>query len=1048
MAWPCPRCDGINCDSFTFRSYDLDNTNFFAPLQSLSSIDSFHSSVNFSPHRASSPRLADHTPKSPSPQSPTNKIDQSSTSSVFELPKKRNLRILNVNCQSISLKTQELAAVLEYTKPDVVCGTESWLHGIQPGKNPTPNHIKSSEIFPSNYNVFRNDRGGRTGGGVFILVQKSLIATEQTELITDCELEWVKIKLQNRRDLYVGCFYMPKRDQRDLNELQKSLEKLSDNQKHQRDIILAGDFNCPDINWSQHTSLSSGNDKTIQQSLVDFTSSSLLSQIHHTPTRGQNILDLVFTSNPSLAKSSVSIPGISDHLIVVSDFDTRPHVTRAKPRKCFKYAKANWEALKSDLDSAAKEIEDGSKLNLDIDSLWNKFKSSLLTSLEKNVPSFMLKPKSRLPWLSANIRKLLKKKQKLFKRAKNSNNWSPYRQFQKHCRRELRRAEWRYINGIIQDGLKKNDTKPFWRFIKSKKQDNVGIAPLKQNGTLHIEGEAKANILLEQFKSVFTKSCNTPLPTLPPTRPPIQPLVISTAGVYKLLKDIKPNKASGPDEIPNIILKTLAENIAPSLAIIFQSSIDTGRLPKDWLAANVSCAFKKGDRHLASNYRPISLTSVSCKLLEHIIFRHIMNHMEEHSILTNLNHGFRSGFSTETQLITTTQDLLSSFDSGKQIDMAILDFSKAFDTVPHDRLLYKMENFGICDSLLKWLRCFLTERNMRVVVDGANSPSTSVDSGVPQGTVLGPLLFLCHINDLPEAVKSQVRLFADDCLLYREIVDFQDHYTLQRDLKSLEEWAAKWGMRFNASKCYIMSLARNPPSSFMYSLDNTFLQTVSSNPYLGVLFSNNLTWTEHINKITKKANCSLGFLKRNLRHCPTSCKKSAYLALVRPLLEYGAIIWDPYQKQDVDKMESTQRHAARFISGDFRSRTPGFVTGLLRKYDLPPLQERRENLRLTFLYKVVEGLVPAIPSDKFLTPQKPGRKIRPRNISNTVSQNPIDNYIRNNNRCFNIPAYNTKQYQNSFFPRTIIAWNKLDDVTVQAKSVESFKSALTASKRR
>ena len=305
-----------------------------------------------------------------------------------------------------------------------------------------------------------------------------------------------------------------------------------------------------------------------------------------------------------------------------------------------------------------------------------------------------------------------------------------------------------------------------------------------------------------------------------------------------------------------------------------------------------------------------------------------MNHLDSHHILTSLNHGFRSGYSTETQLLTTTQDLLSSYDREKQVDIAILDFSKAFDTLPHDRLLHKLSSYGIAGPNHSWLKCFLTQRSMQVAVEGTSSSTTTVDSGVPQVTVLGPLLFLCHINDLPEAVQSQVRLFADDCLIYREIKDFSDHLTLQEDLTSLEQWAELWGMRFNATKCYIMSLTRNPATSFFYSLGNTTLKQVSTNPYLGLHFSANLSWSTHINYITKKANSTLGFLRRNLRQCLTTCKRNAHLALVRPLLEY--------QKQEIDKLERIQRVAVRFIARDYRSRTPGLVTGLLRKQTTYP----------------------------------------------------------------------------------------------------------------
>ena len=211
--------------------------------------------------------------------------------------------------------------------------------------------------------------------------------------------------------------------------------------------------------------------------------------------------------------------------------------------------------------------------------------------------------------------------------------------------------------------------------------------------------------------------------------------------------------------------------------------------------------------------------------------------MENHKILTNLNHGFRSGYSCTTQILVTTEDLLRSFDNNIQLDMAILDFSKTFDTVPHKELLNKLHSYGIEGNIHQWLSSFLQNRTMRVVVEGEHSDNAHVDSGIPQGqgTVLGPLLFLCHINDLPECVKSQVRLFADDCLLYREIKSQQDHQTLQEDLKSLELWADKWGMKFNAKKCYIMSMRQK--SNYFYQLDQYILEQVKKNPYLGLLTS-------------------------------------------------------------------------------------------------------------------------------------------------------------------------------------------------------------------
>ncbi|KAK2166213.1 hypothetical protein NP493_1331g00010 [Ridgeia piscesae] len=283
----------------------------------------------------------------------------------------------------------------------------------------------------------------------------------------------------------------------------------------------------------------------------------------------------------------------------------------------------------------------------------------------------------------------------------------------------MRKAEWEYINNTITQGLQTNNSKPFWKYIKSRKQDNIGVAPLKKNGSLVCDSKEKAEILLDQFQSVFTRDGGSAPPHLdPPQHPIISDININTAGVCKLLKAINPHKACGPDQIPNVILKNCADTLSPALRDIFQRSLDTAVLPSDWRTANVSAVFKKGDKHLPENYRPISLTSVPCKILEHIIYRHLMTYLEEHNILTDLNHGFRAGFSCETQLLTTMHDLFSSFDTGTQTDMAVLDFSKAFDTVPHSKLLTKLSHYGIGGTILEWLNKFLTGRTMKVVLDG------------------------------------------------------------------------------------------------------------------------------------------------------------------------------------------------------------------------------------------------------------------------------------------------------------------------------------------
>ena len=339
------------------------------------------------------------------------------------------------------------------------------------------------------------------------------------------------------------------------------------------------------------------------------------------------------------------------------------------------------------------------------------------------------------------------------------------------------------------------------------------------------------------------------------------------------------------------------------------------------------------------------------------------------------------------------------------------------------------------------MECFLTKRSMQVVVDRVTSVPTSVVSGVPQGTVLGPILFLVHINDLPATVSSQVRLFADDCLLYREINALKDHLSLQRDLQALEQWADTWGMKFNASKCHILSIKEK--SSYFYKLDNVILKHVPNNPYLGVLFSEDLKFSDHINNVTKKANSTIGFLRRNLKHCPLKCKRTAYLSLVRSVLEYGCTVWDPYLQRDIDQLERVQRKAIRFITGDYKSMTPGTINKLQNKLQFSPLETRRKAIRLTFMYKLVEGLVPAMPSKDFIKFQRPGRNIKPKKDPDFIySKSPIDKYIKNNDRCLEIPDATSPQAKNSFFIKTASEWNALNNTVVHAKSPDIFKNLI------
>ena len=1075
VQWHCVKCDSLNVDSFSFHSYYLDIThNFYAPLQdsectleSLSSPGASSGRRKFSPNKASTPKdkrprtrsstsslssvqssqhnlTNHHTKSSTTSHSHSSECNNTSNGTFPKKQDKQNLRILSLNCRGIRGKTSEFSSIIDYTKPDIVCGVESFLHGVKPGQNPEGSAIRSSEVFPENYNVYRNDRNG-DGGGVFILIHKSLIAMEMPEFTSDGEINWAKITLQGCKDLYVGVYYMPQRNLQDLQYLEKSLDALND--KRNRHIILCGDFNCPSINWKESKVDLEAADRIVQEKLVDVAIDHSLTQVQEEPTRYNNLLDLTFTNNPSLIRSCSCIPGISDHEAVVVDSIIRPSYTPTKKRKMFCYKKANWDGLNADCAVLSQQIKTKYDSGECVINLWNMFKTGLNKAIEKHIPSKMIFNKHHLPWMNKDLKKMIKKKAKLHRKAKVSKEWTKFIEYQKICKQAFRRAQWDYVNNTIDEGLANNNSKPFWRYIKSQKNDNVGVAPLKSQGKLHSEGKDKAEILINQFSSVFTKHSPTDdqIPDIPDkdrVKESLKNIKIDTKGVEILLKKIQSHKAQGPDNIPNQVLSTCAENLAPVVSTIFQKSLDSGKLPKDWTDANIAPVYKKGDKHAAENYRPVSLTSVLSKTLEHIVCHHLHKHFGKNNVLTSLNHGFRSGYSCETQLTVTVDELARNIDNGLQTDVAILDFSKAFDTVPHKRLLQKLEAYGVRGQLHTWIESFLCKRQMRVIVDGEASTEHYVESGVPQGTVLGPLLFLVHINDLPDSVKSSVRLFADDCLLYRPIRSRADHITLQDDLLQLENWAKINGMSFNAKKCYILSVNTKPQSSssFFYQLNNTILKNVDNNPYLGLLISKDLKWTTHIDKISNKASSTLGFITRNTRKCPMNCRKTAYIALVRSTLEYGSTVWDPYLQKDIARLEKIQKKAARFIKQDYHSRDPGSMTAMLQELGLPSLESRRKENRLCQLYKISNGLIPAIPPGDHLTPMRNKRKITAKSFKDCEASNFVTRHQNLNDNCLKVPSTNTVTYRNSFFPRTISDWNQLKNTSFP--SVEAFRTAI------
>ena len=356
----------------------------------------------------------------------------------------------------------------------------------------------------------------------------------------------------------------------------------------------------------------------------------------------------------------------------------------------------------------------------------------------------------------------------------------------------------------------------------------------------------------------------------------MEDIVVTKEGVTKLLKGLNPSKALGPDELHPRVLKELATELGPVFAHLFQQSIDKGEIPKERSLANICPLFIKGDRSLACNYRPVSLTCVPCKLLEHIVCSNIMAHLDEHRLLSEKQHAFRKWHSCETQLITVIDDLAKILDNQGQVDTFILDFEK-YPPPPHELLKSKLFSYGIGGKTMKWIDAFLCFRQQRVVVNGVKSDWAPVVSGVPQGTVPGPLLFSLHIKAIMSDIEFEIRLFADDCVCYREIKDIEDTLKLQKDIDRLGIWARKWGMRFQPVKCNMMQLTKKQNKiQASYTLEGTVLENVDIIKYLGLTITSDLKWNSHIRNVCSKANRTLGFLRRNLFSCPHDVKEADY----------------------------------------------------------------------------------------------------------------------------------------------------------------------------
>ena len=707
---------------------------------------------------------------------------------------------------------------------------------------------------------------------------------------------------------------------------------------------------------------------------------------------------------------------MSDHNIVLTEITTKPMKIKRKPHKIHLYKSMNLDGLRHDLQTASEEFLASDPSSRTVDENWTIFKQHIATAMEAHIPSKMSKASPQLPWLSRDLKRMMRKREALYRKATKEKDLAAkkkYKTYRNLVTSRLKEAHHKYMCEVIGNSLQSNPKK-FWSHVKFSRTENISIPTLRHNDRICAKDVDKAEALNNQFGSVFTDD-NGIIPNKDMSHyPDILPFSISAEGVQKRLADISPNKACGPDEIPARVLRDAAAEIAPMLATIFQQTLDTGSIPKDWTNALVSAIYKKGKKDDPANYRPVSLTCICCKICEHIVSSQINRHLSSNNILTSQQHGFREKLSCETQLVEVMHDWSSTLDNTGQVDVILLDFSKAFDKVSHPKLLYKLQYYGIRGQTLSWIKAFLSNRTQEVSVNGTHSSSIQVTSGVPQGSVLGPTLFLIFINDIVEKVSSKMRLFADDSAIYREIHSPEDHHILQDDLHTLNKWSEDWQMDFNVKKCVLLPITRKrKPSVFQYKMKGEELSRITSHDYLGVTVSNDLRPAQHIAKITGKASSTLGIVRRTLKSCTPEVKEKAYHALVRPKLEFATSSWNPHTDRDVKTLEQVQREAARFVTGQYKPKTS--VTKLIRDLGWDSLELRRLMSSCTMFHKIHHQLV-NIGFPPCFTPSTRGSP----------------------HKFVPLPS-NTNTLRYSFFVRIIPVWNLLPASLVSVPTAQAFQ---------
>lgn len=833
----------------------------------------------------------------------------------------QNFCLYYQNTSGLRTKIEKLfvkSSALDY---NIIVFTETWL---------TENH-NNLELFDCKlYNVFRKDRCpvktrlGR-GGGILVAVQNNLhvkkLELHFNLLNIDIDQLILKISFTKTFEILLIVSYIPPNSPLSVYETHiKNCNFYLENLLDYQHVIYMGDFNLGQICWNLDKNLLPFQIKNDFDSLLlEFLSLNNLYQINNILNENFRILDLVMVDNDFNHNIFEPILPIFDKTFHHAPITVEFSVQNFQPlgNSCnFSYDFKN-----ADYQSINLYLCDIDWLNvlsrLELKEMYCTFLSTFLEAINLFVPKKPLIVSSKPPWYNKRLSNLKNKKNKSFKRLRSDvNNHLLKNNYIKLQKDFDVLNSFLYKSYIIStESSIKNNSKVFWQFINSKRKSN-GLPTF-----MHYldDGSADPEIICDLFATYFKSVYSEPT-TLVPDFPNLSSLFnlsdlhLTISDIEDGLENLNAKTSLDSDGICNLFLVNCSKFVSLPLFIIFNMSLSTGTFLDHWKISQVVPIFKSGNKQDICNYRPISKIPCIPKLFEKLITLQISPFINKS--LSDSQHGFRAGRSTATNLVLFTNYVFNNFSNRQQTDVIYTDFAKAFDKVDHKTLLHKLDVLGFKSNLLLWLSSYLKNRYQVVNINGAVSNKFEVTSGVPQGSHLGPLLFLLFINDLPSVIKfSHCLLFADDLKIFRHVSHLNDCLLIQLDLNAVSGWCKNNNLLLNINKCHSFTFFRTSSSfEFGYSIDSIYLVKVSTIKDLGILFDPKLTFDSHVNLIISKSLSMLGFLKRNtLEFSNIDCILTLYNALVRPNLEYCCIVWNPTYSSHSLRIEKVQSNFTRYL---------------------------------------------------------------------------------------------------------------------------------------